>query len=190
MTLFTPPPASADEGCVISVAGIKVCGELLGQPLPPVVTVTVKPDPIRVPGPTVTVTPDPVQVPVPGPTRTVEIPGPTETVTVGPNNEPAPTVTVTPDAVPDQTGQTSPGRDTVAPSPDPEVETETETRTKTETIVRKVLLGTLASIAFLALGILALFLGYIMGQRDAKKNEDNFLESLRDRVGLSKRPNQ
>lgn len=191
LTMTTPSPATADEGCVISVAGIKVCGELLGQPLPPVVTVTVRPDPIRIPGPTVTITPDPVEVPVPGPTRTVEIPGATETVTVSPDNTPAPTATVTPDAVPEPTGQPSPTRGTVAPSPEPEVETETETRTKTETIVRKVLLGTLASIAFAALGILALFLGYLMGQRDAKKNEDNFLESLRDTVRLNiKRPNQ
>lgn len=188
LTLFTTPPAQAERGCVIDVLGIKVCGELLGQPLPPVATVTIKPDPIRIPGPTVTITPDPVEVPVPGPTETVVIPGPTETVTVGPNNEPAPTVTVTPDAVPEPTGQPSESRGTVAPSPEPEVVTETETRTKTETIVRKVLLGTLATIAFAALGILALFLGYILGQRDAKKNEDNFLESLRDSVRLSKRP--
>jgi hypothetical protein len=29
-----------------------------------------------------------------------------------------------------------------------------------------------------ALGILALFLGYIMGQKDAQRNEDDFLKSL------------
>lgn len=195
LTLFTPSTANAAEGCVISVAGIKVCGRLL-TPLP---TVTIKPDAIRLPGSVVTVRPDPVQVPVPGPTRTVEIPGDTKTVTIRPDNpqpsqrpvlpQPTETVTVTPDAVPDQTGQPAPVRGTVAPSPEPEVETVTETRTKTETIIRRVLLGTLVSIAFTALGILALFLGYIMGQKDAKKNEDRFLESLRDTVRLNKRPN-
>jgi hypothetical protein len=118
-TMFGANASSGDEpqGCVISIAGIKVCGTLLGQPLPEVATVTVppvtlppvtvtdvvtvRPDPIRV---TETIRPEPVRVtetvtapPVPQPTATV-----TETQVVGEPNrsdntpsEPQATVTET-----------------------------------------------------------------------------------------------
>jgi hypothetical protein len=155
LTLFTAPPASAERGCVIDVLGIKVCGELL-TPLP---TVTIKPDPIVVPGPTVTLPPKPpVTITVPGPTETVTIPGPTSTVTAQPNNpgpSQAPTVTVTPEAVP--TGQPTPTRGTVTPTPEQpdEPRTNTETRTKTETIVRNVAIGGLVVLALVILGVIA-----------------------------------
>ena len=195
-----PEPATAATNDIVSCEprGSNIVCSVLGEGViltVPIPTIKVPGPTIKVPGPTVEVpVPGPtrtVEVPVPGPTRTVEIPGPTETVTVRPDNPqpsqaPAETETVT--VQPEPTGQPSPTRGTVAPSPEPEVVTETETRTKTETIVRQVLLGTLASIAFAALGILALFLGYLLGQRDAKKNEDKFLESLLDSVRLSKRP--
>lgn len=193
-----PEPASAESNDIVSCQprGSNIVCSVLGEGViltVPIPTIKVPGPTIKVPGPTVTVRPDPIEVPVPGPTRTVEIPGPTETVTVRPNNPqpsqaPGETETVTAQPEPQPTGQPTGPRGTLTSSPEPEVVTETETRTKTETIVRGVLLGTLASIAFAALGILALFLGYLLGQRDAKKNEDRFLESLLDSVRLSKRP--
>lgn len=166
--------------------------------LPPLPRATVTLPPIRIPGPTeiIRLPRATATVTVPGPTEFIRPPSdprptvnvqPTETVTVRPNNaEPSerPTATVT--VTEEPTGQPSPTSGTVEPSPESEVVTRTETRTKTETIVRNVLLGTLASLVLAGLGILAMFLGYILGQKDAKKNEDNFLESLRDSVRLSK----
>jgi hypothetical protein len=120
LALF-PQPAEAGTGCVISVAGVKVCGELLGQPLPEVVKVTV-PGPtvrvtstVKVQGPTVRI-PGPTTT-VPGGTKTVTVPGPTtfvtrpgETVTAPfdgstPNVTPGPTATATVTSVPTPTRQ-------------------------------------------------------------------------------------
>lgn len=188
LTLFTPSPANAEEGCVINVLGIKVCGTLVGVPLPPVVTVTVKPDPIRIPGPTVTL--PPIQGPVvPGPTTTVTIPGATETVTAQPNTVgPSALPTEQPTATVTETGQPSTTRGTVTASPEPEVRTNTETRTKTETIVRNVAIGALVTLALALLGIIALFVGYYLGHKDAEKQEENFLGKMLDYAKTGKRP--
>lgn len=139
---------------------------------------------IRIPGPTQT-----VRVPLPGETATVRIPGPTETVTVRPNNpEPSelPRETVTVTAEP--TGQPTPSRATVTETPEPETETvtETETRTQTETIVRNIVLGTLALLALAALGILALWLGYILGYKGAERKEARSLRGLLDVIKSSR----
>lgn len=118
----TPAPAASPaqdtQGCVLSVAGIKVCGTLLGQPLPEVVTVTVppitlppvtvtdvvtvRPDPIRL---TETIRPDPVRVtetvtaqPQAQPTATATATATqtvTETIAPGPSSDLSPTVTET-----------------------------------------------------------------------------------------------
>lgn len=75
--------------------------------------------------------------------------------------------------------------------PEVRVVTAHETRTKTETLVRKVLLGTLVSLTLAAIGMLAMFLGYIMGQRDGQKHEDDFVKSLIGFVrGEGLRPNE
>lgn len=190
LTLFTPSTANAAEGCVIDVLGVKVCGTIV-SPLP---TITVKPSPIIVPGPTVTLPPVPgptqtVHVPIPGPTRTVQIPGPTTTVTVQPNNpQPSsgPTVTVTPDAVP--TGQPTPSRATVTPSPEVKTKTvtQTETQNKTETIVKGIALGLLVLIVLAALGVLALWIGYILGYKGAERNETRSLRNMLDMLKAGK----
>lgn len=181
LTLLTPAPANAAPGCVIDVLGIKVCGTLLGQPLPEVVTVTVRPDPIRIPGPTVTVTARPEPVRVPGPTRTVEIPGPTQTVTAQPNNpQPSalPTATVTETVTASPTGQPTASRGTVSSTPEVKTVTKTETRTKTETIVKNIVFGTLALLALVGIGILALWIGYILGYKGAERREARSMRNM------------
>lgn len=178
-TVLLPSPAYGETACVLNVIDIKVCGPLV-TPLP---TVTILPNPIQLPGKTITLRPAPVTVTVPSQTKTVVIPGPTSTVTVHSNTtrasagQPeAPTATVTTNP---KSGQTPPSHDTVSEAPEPPKHSVVhETRTKTETIVRTVLAGTLVTLLLVGLGILALFLGYILGQRDAAKEEDDFLRSL------------
>lgn len=152
MALFlSAAPAQATEGCVISVAGIKVCGTLLGEPLPEVVTVTVTPDPIRipVPGPTVTVQPDTIvrtvtpppivrTETVPGPTETVTIrvPGTNETVTGAPAPQPTATKTVTVPSAPQSAGPQNPSTTVTERTRSPRA-TETATATATETVTRQ-----------------------------------------------------
>lgn len=183
--LLTPSTANAEEGCLLNALGIKVCGTLLGQPLPEVVTVTVRPEPIRLPPVTVTLPPRPprtVEVPVPGPTRTVGIPGPTKTVTARPNNpgpSAAPTVTAT--VTPQPAGQT-PSASATLPSAPEKPKTVVETRTKTETIVRTVIVGTLAAIILAALGCLALWLGYVLGYKGAERKEARSLRGMLDTI--------
>lgn len=157
--------------------------------LPPVTLPPVTLPPIRLPGATVTVPgvrlppiilPGPrstetvtrsvrqtetVRVPVPESTRTVKVPESTVTVT-----EPGGRQTVT-------------EYDTVTPSPD--VVTNTETTTETKTVVKRVVLGTLISLALAGLGFLAMLAGYSFGQKDAQRNEDNFMRSLLDKVSKS-----
>ena len=130
------PLAQETEGCVITVAGIKVCGTLLGQPLPEVVEVTVpgptitlppvtvtdvvtiRPDPIRV---TETIRPAPVRItetvtlpPLPQATVTEIVPN--ETVTANPEPQATVTETVRPNGQPDPTVT-----ETVEVTSDPEV---------------------------------------------------------------------
>jgi hypothetical protein len=126
------PLAQETEGCVITIAGVKVCGTLLGQPLPEVVEVTVPGPTITLPPVTVTdvvtIRPDPIRV-----TETIR-PAPvriTETVTLPPL--PQPTATVT-ESVPNGVPSVSPPRatvtETVRPNGQP-VPTVTETATVT-----------------------------------------------------------
>lgn len=122
------PVAQETEGCVITIAGLKVCGTLLGQPLPEVVEVTVPP--ITLPPVTetdvVTIRPDPIRV-----TETIR-PAPvrvTETVTPPPLPQPTATVTVHTDGTPNSTPSASPQAtvtQTVRPNGQP-VPTVTET---------------------------------------------------------------
>lgn len=185
LTLLTPSPAIADEGCVLDVLGVKVCGTLL-TPLP-TVTATVKPNPVPVPGPTVRI-PGPT-VTVPGPTKTVTIPGPTSTATsqqntTGPSSGPTSTVTITSSP----TGQPGTSRATVTPSPELSTGgTVHEARTKTETIVRTILATTLIVIVSVALILLFLFLGFLLGKQAESKNQTDFLESLLDYTKIRRR---
>jgi hypothetical protein len=145
----------------------------------PVPTVTISLPPIRIPGPTRTVTVRPPAITLPGQpghTKTIRVtqPGATKTVGVAP-----PTKTATAHStktVSGPSGQSTTSRATVTPSP--EVRTKFlpgETRNKTETIVRYVALGTLLSLVLAALGILLAFLGYILGHKDAERQEKDFL---------------
>lgn len=130
----TPAPAvpvtQETQGCVLSLAGVRVCGTLLEQPLPEVVTVTVPPvtlPPVTVTD-VVTVRPDPIRV-----TETIR-PAPvrvTETVTAPPVPQATVTVTENADGTPNSTSSVSPQptvTETVSPNGQP-VPTVTETVT-------------------------------------------------------------
>lgn len=195
-----PVVAGVKDGNVLTITA---CGQVLtanvndlangtlleGAITLPTTEISIPGPTVTIPGPKVTIRPprvtETVRVPIPGPTRTVtervEIPGPTATVTRPPiilerSAAPQPTVTVT--ASP--TGQPTPSRATVTPSPEVRTETETETRTVTETIIRNVLIGTLALLVLAALGVLALWLGYILGYKGAERNEVRSLRNMLD----------
>lgn len=108
--LTTPSPAAEaqdTQGCVVNTLGVKVCGTLLGQPLPEVATITVQGPTVTVPPVTVTdvvtVRPDPIRLTEtirPDPVRTTETvtlpPAPQATVTVTENADGTPIATSTP----------------------------------------------------------------------------------------------
>lgn len=188
-----PEPTQAAQADIVSCApegNAVVCRLLDGSVIlrVPIPTIKVPGPEIEIPGPTIRVPGPTVRVPgptvrVPGPTETVRIPGPTSTVTVRPDNvgpSASPTETVTATVGP--TGQPTTSRGTVTASPEPEVVTETETRTKTETIVRNVLLGTLATVVLVGLAILALWIGYILGYKGAERNEARSLRNMLDGI--------
>ena len=183
MVVLTPSPAGAVPACIVDALGIRVCGELL-EPLP---TITIKPDPIIIPGPTETTTikPPPVTVTVPGPEA------PQETVTVTPEPE---VVTETPDAVPEETvtettspsptGQPTDDGGTIAPddngesdffSPDIDFGDGNPT-------VGEVGLGILTLLALVGLLLLSMYLGYILGYKDKERKDTDFLRALLDTV--------
>lgn len=156
---------------------------------------------VQVPGPTVQL-PRPPQVTVTLPEETVTVRPPRATVTVQEPQQPRETVTVRPDnpgrseaprptetvtVTESPTGQTTAPSDTVTPSPEVRRETETKTQNKTETTVKRVALGLLASLVLAGLGMLALYLGFILGHKSAERSEDKFLKSLVSVIRSGKR---
>lgn len=135
-TMFGANASSGEDpqGCVISIAGVKVCGTLLGQPLPEAVTVTVPPPnlptvTVTLPGQTTTVNPGaPLTVTkIPEPVRVTETvttpPLPQATVTVTENSAGQPVETSAPQATVTKTvrpnGKPVPTvTETVTPEPD------------------------------------------------------------------------
>lgn len=179
------PAAEAAPGCVVNVAGVKVCGELVGQPLPEVVTVTVRPDPIVRPGPTVT---------VPGPTRTVTVtevePGDTVTVTerpapsAGPTSAPrtsVPTQTVTETLVPDGGGQTTP------PSATMEDDKPLVDIPDIDSPAGAVGIGLLSLVAILLITMFGMWLGYYMGRKRKEEEDTSFMRALLDESKIHRR---
>ncbi len=159
-------------------------------------TVTITGPPITISGPPVTITAPPglatrtvtvrvhphrprktVYIHVPGPVRTVYVIQPGHTVTVRPHNT---VVTHMVTITSHPTRQAGDVHGTVSPAPEPEVVT--QVRTKTQVIVRKILLSALVSIVLTILGILALYIGYILGQRDAQKYDNRILKGLISRA--------
>lgn len=140
--------------------------------------------PIVIPGPTQTITIGPLirteRIPV-------RVPVPAENITRFIVTDRIVTVTETPSPL---ARQTVTDYATLTPSPVlPLDESEPgDTQTKTETIVRRIAVGALVTLALAALGILAMFLGYILGQKDAQRNEDRFMQSLLEVMAISKRP--
>lgn len=185
---------SAEKGCIINIAGITICGELL-EPLPTVFVPgpTVTLPPITVPGPVATVTIRPPTqtetVIVPGPETTVTVPGPESTVTVTPRAEP------TPDAVPTETVTITP-RQTLSPSDtleedddsgffEPEVDFGDG-----ETTIGEVGIGTLTLLALVGLLLLTLYGGYILGYKDKERKETNFMRALLDQSKIGRGTNR
>lgn len=164
--VMLPPPAQAEKGCLINALGIKVCGELVDTPLPEVVKVTIKPDPVVIPGPTVTVTK------LPKPNKTITIPGPTRVIT---KTQKTKTRTIEP-------GRQMPTRSVTIEGDPVQSKQVIKTHTHEKTIIKKVFLGTLVGLVLAALGVLALFLGYYFGYRDANKDEDKFLRGLLSKI--------
>lgn len=184
--------ASAAQGCIINIAGIKICGELLGQPLPELVEVTVTAPPIRLPGPTQTITvrPQPGIQTVPGPTVTLPpAPQPTRTVTVTPRAEPTgpvPTVTATTTVTPAPlapTGQPGVTDDIVRP----------QERDKDgffrfdfdpfddEFTAAEAGVGLLTILALVALMLAAMYSGYVLGYKDRERKDTDFMRALLER---------
>ena len=199
LTLF-PVPAQADQGCVVDVVGVKVCGTILNQPLPEVVTVTktLPPlPPIRVPGPTVfvpgptrTVTSAPRHLPgptiyVPGPTRTVYSPG-VKTTLRGPQPTmlPSPAVTttkfientVTETQTASRRGGTQSG--TIRPDGHSFISLPPVTLSAPEAVG----VGVVSLLALVGLIMIAMYGGYAIGYKDKEKKDTNFMRALLDTV--------
>lgn len=204
MLVLVSTPAHAERGCIINIAGIKVCGEILGQPLPPVATVTVRPPPL----PPVTVTPRPratvtEKVTVPGPTKTVTAhprandqsrvapPAPTKTVTVSP---PAPTRTALPEPVstvtetvrPSPTGQTPTATVTIEPKPRDNASGDLDFSDGRVTLVEAGI-GLITILALVGLLLLALYAGYVLGYKDKERRETDFLRAVLDSAKIRRR---
>jgi hypothetical protein len=187
--VLTPSSAQADEGCVLTVAGIKVCGTVLGQPLPAAVTVTVKPDPIIIAGPTSTVTvrPPAQTVTVPGPggstvTQTVR-PAP-QTITASPNAGPPSTVTNTSTVSSTETRQNPHRTDTIEPGGTveiPSIDFNDGHLTTPEASI-----GFLTLLALVGLLLLAMYAGYVLGYKDKERKDTDFMRALLDSVKIRK----
>lgn len=198
----TPAPvAQADEGCVINVVGIKVCGTLVDTPLPEVVTVTgptitLPPATITLPPRTVTINPNPATVtttitPVPvrvtetvtapsQPQATVTATLPGRTTTSTPSNG-VPTVTVTETIVERVTRQPDPVSGTIEPDEDepffsPKIDFGDDNITAGEAGV-----GILGALILIALVIGGMWYGFQRGRKSEQSTESDFLRSMLDR---------
>lgn len=149
-----------------TAAGIVVLNTVVDLPAGPTVEVTVTPPQVTV---TETVRPpqatQTIEVPVPGPTQT-------ETVTA---TVPGPTSTATVTSSP--TGQVDNGSGTVDPSPSDEPEPEVITLPG-PTTVEGAVLGGVALLILAGLILLALFLGYWRGYREADSANASWMKRL------------
>lgn len=180
--VLTPSSAQADDGCVLTVAGIKVCGTVLGQPLPAAVTVTVKPDPIIIAGPTSTVTVRP-------PAQTVTVPGPggstaTQTITATPKAGPTSTATDSSTVSNTETGQPTPRTGTIIPGGT--VDYPAVDFGDGHTTVVEAGIGLLALLALIGLLLLAMYAGYALGYKDRERKDTDFMRALLDSVKTRK----
>lgn len=182
VVLLWATPVKADTGCVITVADVKVCGELLSEPLPDTITVTVKPDPIIISGPTSTqtVTPPPVTV-------TTTVPGPTvtqtaapETVTATPDSVPDETVTETTSVSPSETGQDQSGDGTLGSNESDD--TPAIDFGDGDITIIEAGIGFLTLLALVGLLLLTLYAGYILGYKDRERKDTDFMRALLDTV--------
>lgn len=201
----------ATEGCVINVLGIKVCGTLLNQPLPEVVTVTappvtLPPATVTLPGQTHTVTirPDPVRVTetiTPAPVRVTEtvtapsqpqatatatvterVPQATATTTIRPNGQPVPTATETVTIVEQVTRQPDPDSGTIEPEQDDPFLSPDIDFGDSEVSAGEAGIGLLGALLLLALVMGGMWYGFHRGRRSEESIESDFLRTLLDRT--------
>lgn len=176
---IAPSPAHADDTCVITTMGIKVCGEAF-TPLP---TITVAPEPIIIPGPAETVTIYPPQatvttsvLPQPGSTTTVTEPGSTTTVTdpapVGQSDSPTETVTETATVSENATatGQDPPDHDRVDP--------DDSTSFVPDSVIEYVGVGLLSILVLLFMILVGSLYGFYRGKKFSEGQEKKFLDNL------------
>lgn len=183
-------PAQAD-GCT-QVGLQNICATVVGQD----VVITVQGQEIlRIKGPVGTVE---IQVPVPGPTqflpgpvRTIlvpqptPVPGPTRTIIMyvyrtGPTVVVTPSPTVTPKLTPTVPSATL--SSTPEPQPTPSTKIVNRDRTVTKTIEKIAEIGLLVIIGGILLALIALGITYVSGYRDAKRQETEKLQSLKDEL--------
>lgn len=151
------------------------------QPAPPPVTIT---DIVKTPGPTTTVTlvgpTSTATITQPGDTETFYLPGPARTVqgpVVTKTAEPSPNPTVT---------ETETATETVTQivTPIPEIDTPTDSNVLFDppplTVVETVGYSALALLLLCGLIVFGLWLGYILGYKDSRREEMKFLDALRD----------
>lgn len=166
-------------------------------PLPgPTVTISPRPQPtITIPGPTATITkilPPIIEFErtiIPGPTRTVFVPGPTRTVTgpvvtetATPFPLPAKTVTatatetITERAVP--TRQPPPRRDTMDDDRFFRFDIDLGDRSLS---AGELGIGLLTLLALVAVVLMAMYGGYVLGYKDQEQQDTDFIRALLDR---------
>lgn len=149
--------------------------------LPPGPTVTLPPLPgttvtVHVPGPSQTQT---IKVPIPGPTQTVHV---TATVSVRPSATPEATVTTT-ETVPGPTttittGQVDNGGGTIDQEPDDPVVSIPNIDSPAEAAG----IGAILFLILMALILLGLYLGYILGYKDSDRKSADFIQAMLDKV--------
>jgi hypothetical protein len=151
---------------VCKAAVITVLNQLIPVPTVPPITIPTTLPPITelIPGETVT---------VPGPTKTKTVQGPTKTKTI---TTPTQTVTENSTVTADPTGQPGGNSGTIG-EVDPGG---TVDFGDNDVTIQEVGIGILATIVFVALLLLTLWMGYVLGYKDADRENARFMDALLD----------
>lgn len=209
LSAFTQPSANAaNKGCEITYAvkngntiTIKVCNQIFSLDINKAANGSlgsVDIPPITIPGPTITLPP------IPGPTKTVTKPAkPAKTKTVTAPAKPAKTVRVTVTQPPPPaktvtatriirepaavvTRQVIIKRDTIEPAPKTVSPPAVRLGDGEVTFVETTL--TLAALlGLMSLGLLAMYVGYILGYKDKERKDTNFMRAVLEAAAIKRR---